>query len=354
MQNTKRKLLTAIALIGLSNVSMAGVEFTILGEDVFDRETAWDRALVANDGTVLIREEINYNTEYYKWHKDSGYTLIPTSDWSKSHSLFSNNGAYSLFSGLGAYDYNTPEGTSQVGNPNNSFQNITAMSGNGRVLVGSSNGGINYFVDGVRIKSINIPLPSTNNSSPYLLGGKSINETGDRMLVTEASPVAGDGTKRVYFIDAEGALTEIPYLFQGTPSLSDDGHSVLGMMKGLSPGCVNEQSDVIYNEVTGLITEIGCTSEFRAKYFSGDGSTVIGVVGGYSEDKTSYIWDAAKGKRNLQDVLVQHGFDVQGWSNFAVTDISEDGLKISGWGTNEAGDDRGFLVNVVPECTSGL
>ena len=351
MQNTKRKLLTAIALIGLSNVSMAGVEFTIFGEDNLDRDTSWNRALVANDGTVLIKEKIDYNIEHYTWHKDSGYTLIPIAGYTSS--LFSNDGAYSLFSGFG-YMYKTPVDTFPVGSSGNSNGIISAMSGNGRVLVGSSNGLINYFVDGVKIKSINIPLPSTNTSSPYLIGQKSINETGDRMLVTEASPVAGDGTKRIYFIDAEGALTEIPYLFQGTPSLSDDGHSVLGTMKGLNTGCLNEQSDVIYNDVTGLITEIACTSEFRAKYFSGDGSTVIGVVGGYTEDKTSYIWDAAKGKRNLQDALMQQGIDVQGWSNFAVTDISEDGLKISGWGTNEAGDDRFFLINVVPECNAGL
>mgnify|MGYP000326526329 CR=1 FL=1 len=348
----KRKMLTAIALISLSNVSMAGVEFTILGEDVFDRETAWNTAHVANDGTVLIKEQVDYNIEYYKWNKDSGYTLIPTSPWAKSGSKFSNDGAYSLFVGF-SYIYNTPEGTFQVGS-------TAHMSGNGRVLAGSSNGSIKILVDGVESKGMKIPLPSDGGySSPYLIGQKSINETGDRMLVSEAPQFSVGGLKTIYFIEAvegsiEGALTEIPYQFLGAPSLSDDGHSVLGMMEGLSPGCLSERSDVIYNDVTGLITEIGCHYEFGAKIFSGDGSTVVGVVGGYSADKTSYIWDAVKGKRNLQDVLLQHGIDVQGWTNFFATDISEDGLKISGWGTNEVGDDRGFLINVVPECVAGL
>ena len=69
---------------------------------------------------------------------------------------------------------------------------------------------------------------------------------------------------------------------------------------------------------------------------SADGSVVVGV----SESASGYgfrafIWDATNGMRNLKDVLENDfGLDLTGWTLFSAEGISDDGLTIVGWGSN--------------------
>lgn len=86
-----------------------------------------------------------------------------------------------------------------------------------------------------------------------------------------------------------------------------------------------------------------------------DGSVIVG----YSETPSSgppfgpsaapFLWDAAHGMRNLQDLLVdEYGVDLEGLELENATGISDNGRTIVGYGINEDGDTEGWIV-VVPE-----
>jgi uncharacterized membrane protein len=95
----------------------------------------------------------------------------------------------------------------------------------------------------------------------------------------------------------------------------------------------------------------------RAEDVSGDGSIVVGVAGtGANPDTTiadqeAFIWDEAHGMRLLEDVLVGLGLDLTGWELNQATAISDDGLRIVGFGSSPLGSSEAFLAEL-PEPSS--
>jgi hypothetical protein len=91
---------------------------------------------------------------------------------------------------------------------------------------------------------------------------------------------------------------------------------------------------------------------------SADGSIVLGQsralpvehigpsgVGDYK----AFVWDAAHGMRDLQEVLMnEYGLAnaLAGWQLIRATDISNDGLSIVGSGFNLSGDIEAWLVRL--------
>lgn len=95
----------------------------------------------------------------------------------------------------------------------------------------------------------------------------------------------------------------------------------------------------------------GETTDSRARGVSGDGSLVVGSANENQspELRDAFIWDAVKGMRNLQNVLVTDyglGDALAGWTLNLATAISDDGLIISGTGTNPNGLREAFLVEL--------
>jgi len=47
---------------------------------------------------------------------------------------------------------------------------------------------------------------------------------------------------------------------------------------------------------------------------------------------------------------LQHGVDLYAWGDIMVSDISDDGNKIVGVGTNPSGVRHPFVIDIVPVC----
>jgi len=87
-----------------------------------------------------------------------------------------------------------------------------------------------------------------------------------------------------------------------------------------------------------------------------DGSVIVGrasVQGpcgpfGCGSLGRAFIWDATNGMRNVQQMLVDAGIDMTGWSLLEARGISADGTVITGNGINPMGSVEAWLVRLSP------
>ena len=86
---------------------------------------------------------------------------------------------------------------------------------------------------------------------------------------------------------------------------------------------------------------------------SSDGSVVIGSSSIGSNDIEAFIWDQTNGMRSIQDLLIEQGIDLTGWTLSEARGISDDGQLIVGFGTNPLGAQEAWLATV-PEPTTAL
>lgn len=94
---------------------------------------------------------------------------------------------------------------------------------------------------------------------------------------------------------------------------------------------------------------------------SADGSIVVGYscVASYNPnscfDYRPFIWDAAHGMRDLQQVLINDfGLDLTGWTLYEAGAISGDGTTIVGGGRNPNFDTEAWLARIPEPATAAL
>jgi len=129
-----------------------------------------------------------------------------------------------------------------------------------------------------------------------------------------------------------GPLNE-PFLGQPN-AISADGSTVVGQ----SPEAW------IWTEANG-IQLLGIT---QAAYgSSADGSVIIGGDQFSSSNGIAWIYDEVNGVRNLKTVFENdYGLDLTGWNLYAALDISDDGTKFTGVGTNPMGEREAWFVDI--------
>jgi uncharacterized membrane protein len=89
----------------------------------------------------------------------------------------------------------------------------------------------------------------------------------------------------------------------------------------------------------------------QANAATADGAIIVGESRTAILEPDAFIWTAAGGMRNLQEVLItEHGLGaaLTGWRLAGVSGISDDGNVIVGYGRNPEGRFEGFAV-VIPE-----
>ena len=79
----------------------------------------------------------------------------------------------------------------------------------------------------------------------------------------------------------------------------------------------------------------------------GESSSLQGALG-----NRVFIWDEANGMRDLREVLIAQGDDLEGWRLAWATDVSADGRTIVGWGFNPEGQTEGWLARLAPASQS--
>ncbi len=126
-------------------------------------------------------------------------------------------------------------------------------------------------------------------------------------------------------------------------AVSADGSVIVGL--ALNPGVTSFR----WTAATGMV-DVGRPpggNYSQAWGVSEDGSVIVGDAG-VAGDRVPTIWDESHGMRNLVDVLVELGLGpaMAGWSLEQAIAVSADGLTVTGWGYNPAGDEEAWVAHL--------
>ena len=102
------------------------------------------------------------------------------------------------------------------------------------------------------------------------------------------------------------------------------------------------QTPFLWTQSSGMVP---FTGGFAPAAMSFDGSVIVGG---------SSVWDAVHGTRSLSSILTGAGVNMAGWNIFEVTDVSADGLVVSGSATNPQGNSEAFRAVIPEPATAGL
>jgi hypothetical protein len=161
------------------------------------------------------------------------------------------------------------------------------------------------------------------------------------------------------------ALTA-PQLGSGQIEAFSPNGRYVGVRKGYTYYVVNLADQSIADEYTDnyvmsskiFISNSGKIILSKPGYFfqdsSGDANTRLQHSGHLSTSEST-IWTSwTESDRYIDDFVIQNNGNLQGWSNLRAVSISQNGLYITGVGTNSNGEpDKGFLLEIDPtsECT---
>lgn len=193
----------------------------------------------------------------------------------------------------------------------------------------------------------------------------------DRVLETFDKPTAA------FVWDVATGLTRLPdlaavfsnpafLLLSGATGISRDGSTVLGYSRA---------ADGIFHPVFwrgGSITDLGflsgrvptTTDQFDAnahivRAASAGGTVIVGKVGsdccggGPTTDR-AWRWSAATGMQELQQIALNAGLNLNGYTLYEANGISDDGQFISGNAYNGASSEFGFVLQLAQVTQSRL
>ena len=201
------------------------------------------------------------------------------------------------------------------------FGGAAAVSADGSVIVGTNSDGVAArWTEATGIVALTT-VSGTGGATDVSADGSVVVGTwnDEAFRWTEATGMVGLG-----FLPGTSA--------SGASSVSADGLVVVGECNPFSNTQVFR-----WTEATGMVG-IG---NGQATGVSGDGSVVVGNGAG------PFVWDEVNGMRNLQYVLVNDfGLDLTGWEIYYASDVSADGQKIVGLGTNSNGWGEAWLATI--------
>ncbi len=116
---------------------------------------------------------------------------------------------------------------------------------------------------------------------------------------------------------------------------------------------------VRWTEETGMVGLVGNPSGPNysdAFAVSANGSIVVGYArnGASGDANRAFIWDPVHGMRDLRDLLVGYGLDLDGWTLKEARDISADGQTIVGFGRNPDGRLEAWIATIPEPATLAL
>jgi probable HAF family extracellular repeat protein len=85
---------------------------------------------------------------------------------------------------------------------------------------------------------------------------------------------------------------------------------------------------------------------------SGDGSVIVGESRG--SNYKAFIWDQTHGMRELRQVLIDLGLNLNGWQLIQANGVSADGLTIVGYGYDPAGRSEAWVARIPEPGTLAL
>jgi uncharacterized membrane protein len=104
-----------------------------------------------------------------------------------------------------------------------------------------------------------------------------------------------------------------------------------------------------FEHLLDVVSSPGLTGD-QAFGISADGNIIVGAIAIQNEpqpeDMIAAIWDETRGWRRIEQILIDSGIDMTGWSLFTAADISDDGRIVVGTGINPDGHGEAWLVDL--------
>jgi uncharacterized membrane protein len=167
----------------------------------------------------------------------------------------------------------------------------------------------------------------------YLAAGKGHDYSYATGVSADGNTVVGYATDESdgFVWTASGGYASLPGLNGSTDNealaVSDDGHVIVGASGGVATRWVDK-----------VPSSLGSIGEGIAA--SSDGSVIVGMIG-----NDPFVWTSAAGIRPLATVLSGLGVTMSGYTLARVTDLSDDGHVIVGYGS-DGSSDRAFRITL--------
>ncbi len=372
----------SLAILALASPALAQATFTPLGFRIpaipYSQGLGLSAGGQVSVGSSLLTGGIAGQSGAFRWTEEEGmisaFDIAGASSTaaaaSSDGSLIVGSADFGAFSPLGAqaYVFSTLTGTRLLGDfPSNpagvprSF--ARAISGDGAVVVGNgtSSSGNEAFIYSIAAGTFTGlgALATGTNFSSWAYG---VNADGS---VVVGSTYSAPGQLQAFRWTAAGGITGLPFLatpvgttrYAQAEAVSSDGSVVIGESRSTASGNGLEAFRwTAASGTVGLGDLLGGAFQSWAYAMTPDGSVLVGRAtidgpsgpfGGGSAPR-AFIWDAARGMRDLQQVLIDAGVNLSGWSLQEARGISADGRTITGTATNPDGQTEAWLATLPP------
>ncbi len=234
---------------------------------------------------------------------------------------------------IGAFRWTQATGVVALGN---SLTSATAISADGSVIVGQV--GYEAFRWSAATGMVmlgglpGVPGPNYSRVSHV---------SSDGSVIVGRSPTSGEAYRWT------AATGMVGLGFTGAvDDINSDGSVIVGTANQEALRWTAATGPVSLGLLPGVVA-------IDARVVSNDGSIIVGRC--FTEDlgQVAWVWDQVNGMRFLQNVLVNDfGLDLTGWNLQVANDISADGQKIVGLGTNPDGYSEGWVATIPALTTS--
>lgn len=346
-RTTVCKMTFLLAAISLVPASIYAAEFIPLGDlsggDFHSQ--AWG---VSADGSVVVGKSHSaggvggdYYIEAFRWTQDGGITVLedlPIGVTESEAYAVTDDGILIVGTvGDEATRWTSEFGWDSLGGPH---RGAYGVSPSGHVIVGGpSNGRAGEawkWTEADGAVGLGDLLGGVFDSTAW-----AVSADGQTIVGHGASDFGGEAFR---WTEADGmiGLGDLPGGNFGSAALdvSADGAVVVGY--GLTQAGMEA---VRWTEHDGMESLGGRSSQARAT--SSAGSVIVGNNRPESGNE-AFVWDSHHGMRSLQQVLIDGGVDMTGWSLTAAFDISADGNVVVGAGVNPSGNIEAYLARITP------
>lgn len=323
------EFIAAAAVVSLSGLAMAR-------EPVFiNLGSGTQISGLSADGLVAVGTQNVVGQGVFRWTAATGRVGIGTSATPGTVRVSADGGAAAWSSGS-AYRWAQGGTATPIGSGV-----VYGISGDGSTVVGTN--GLAPFKWSVSGGMTTLPTP------PQYPGLQQLNAYGtsyDGSYVIGNMPSGVGGAKGIRW-NAAGQTEVLPavpgYAQDATPTLlTDDGSVAFGI--GVGPGGLET---IRWTPQTGTAPLAVTTNGYSIPTpydVTADGSILVGTSA-----FRAFLWRAGAGPMLVKDVLEnEYGMNLGNVTLEFANGISDDGLTIAGWGTNETGQRFGWIVTDLP------
>ncbi|MBD3383975.1 T9SS type A sorting domain-containing protein [candidate division KSB1 bacterium] len=170
-------------------------------------------------------------------------------------------------------------------------------------------------------------------------------ESHAQAVSDDGSVVVGYTERSAFYWTSTGGLTNLGNGYRAY-GLNPNGSVIVGILRQASGDQLVKWNAAHQADTLGVLPDKG---NYTAQLYktSKNGDIIVGYYLDSNAKEKAFIWTPAHGLLDLQYAMESiYGFDLNGWTLVAATNISDDGSTIVGWGTNPAGNTEAWIARL--------